>query len=64
MAAMQANNSEEVKSNLTNFLRSICSRLTADGVETSTSKCVVKASETALGESIVANMSQFGIKYV
>ena len=63
MAAALADSDEEVKSALTNFLRSICSRLTADGLEISASKSVVTASSQSLGEDIAANLSQFGIRF-
>ena len=51
---------EVVKTRLANFLRSICCRLTADGLEVSATKSVVTASTRELGEGIANKLKTSG----
>ena len=52
-----------VEAQLAHFLDSVCSRLTADGLEISASKSVVTAYTPELGRCIAARPKRFGITF-
>ena len=54
---------EEAESQLSGFLLSVSSRLTPDGLDISSSKSVVTASNPALGRRIVGRLRCFGLSF-
>lgn len=54
---------EVVVSNLVGFLRSVCCRLTADGLEISPTKSQGTSSVGEVGRSIAAKFAGFGVKF-